>query len=106
MKQLLLVLLTLLMPSPRTSLLKELDRTLAERAIYEGYFQQRISVLEGVLAEQDEPARRYGIVRRLALEYSAYSVDSTMRWLGEGRDIAVSLGDRDMEDDMDLLTAA
>ena len=106
MKQLLLVLLTLLMPSPRTSLLKELDRTLAERATYEGYFQQRISVLEGVLADQDEPARRYGIVRRLALEYSAYSVDSTMRWLGEGRDIAVSLGDRDMEDDMDLLTAA
>lgn len=105
MKQLIVVLLAFLSSSPQNALLKELDRILEERAIYEGYFRERISVLEGVLADQDEPSKRYGIVRRLAREYSAYSMDSTMRWLEEGRGIAKALGDKDLSDDVSLLMA-
>ena len=79
---------------PAQRLLKELDAALANASTYEGYFQQRTDVLRQLLAGKNTPEQEYEIRKKLASEFSAYSLDSTVVQLTRNRALARQLGDR------------
>ena len=78
---------------PAQRLLKELDAALANASTYEGYFQQRTDVLRQLLAGKNTPEQEYEIRKKLAEEFSAYSLDSTVVQLTRNRALARQLGD-------------
>ena len=78
---------------PAQRLLKELDAALANASTYEGYFQQRTDVLRQLLAGKNTPEQEYEIRKKLASEFSAYSLDSTVVQLTRNRALARQLGD-------------
>ncbi len=78
---------------PTRQLLRELDAALANAATYEGYFQQRTDVLRQMLAGKNTPEQEYEIRKKLASEFTAYSLDSTVVQLGRNRALARQLGD-------------
>lgn len=89
------------------SLLERLDKTLEMKETYQGYFRERVAVLNDVLAEQRDPEQIYNIRKRLALAYKPNSFDSTLNCLLENRALAVSQGDimKEMETDFMLVEA-
>ena len=74
-------------------LLERLDETLEMKETYQGYFKERIVVLNDVLAEQNDPEQIYNIRKRLALAYKPNSFDSTLNFLLANRAHAVLEGD-------------
>jgi len=88
-------------------LLERLDETLEMKETYQGYFKERIAVLNDVLAEQNDPDQIYSIRKRLALAYKPNSFDSTLNFLLSNRALAASEGDRlkEMETDFMLVEA-
>ena len=88
-------------------LLERLDETLEMKDTYQGYFKERIAVLNDVLAEQNDPDQIYNIRKRLALAYKPNSFDSTLNFLLSNRALAASEGDRlkEMETDFMLVEA-
>lgn len=88
-------------------LLERLDETLEMKETYQGYFKERIAVLNDVLAEQNDPDQIYNIRKRLALAYKPNSFDSTLNFLLSNRALAASEGDRlkEMETDFMLVEA-
>ena len=88
-------------------LLERLDATLEMKETYQGYFKERIAVLNDVLAEQSDPEQIYNIRKRLALAYKPNSFDSTLNFLLSNRALAASEGDRlkEMEADFMLVEA-
>lgn len=93
--------------TPENPLLERLDATLDMKETYQGYFKERISVLNDVLAEQNDPDQIYNIRKRLALAYKSNSFDSTLNFLLSNRALAASEGDRlkEMETDFMLVEA-
>lgn len=89
------------------TLLERLDETLEMKETYQGYFKERIAVLNDVLAEQNDPDQIYSIRKRLALAYKPNSFDSTLNFLLSNRALAASEGDRlkEMETDFMLVEA-
>ena len=75
------------------SLLVLLDETLEMKETYNGYFKQRIVVLEDVLREQVDPEQMYSIRMKMAQAYRTHSFDSTLNCLLANRELAVSLKD-------------
>ena len=75
------------------ALLRQLDDALASASSYEGYFQQHLQALYGMLDGASSPSQRYELTCRLAEEYAYYSVDSTRACLNRNRQIAETLGD-------------
>ena len=75
------------------SLLVLLDETLEMKETYNGYFKQRIVVLEDVLREQVDPEQMYSIRMKMAQAYRTHSFDSTLNCLLANRELAVSLMD-------------
>lgn len=88
-------------------LLERLDETLEMKETYQGYFKERIAVLNDVLAEQNDPDQIYNLRKRLALAYKPNSFDSTLNFLLSNRALAASEGDRlkEMETDFMLVEA-
>lgn len=88
-------------------LLKTLDETLEMKDTYQGYFYDRVSVLEDVLSEQSDPDQIYNIRKRLASAYKTHSLDSTLNCLWANRELAVASQDRlkVMETDFMLVKA-
>ena len=88
-------------------LLERLDETLEMKETYQGYFKERIAVLNDVLAEQNDPDQIYNIRKRLAQAYKPNSFDSTLNFLLSNRALAASEGDRlkEMETDFMLVEA-
>lgn len=88
-------------------LLERLDETLEMKETYQGYFKERIAVLNDVLEEQNDPDQIYNIRKRLALAYKPNSFDSTLNFLLSNRALAASEGDRlkEMETDFMLVEA-
>ena len=78
---------------PAQRLLRELDAALTNASTYEGYFQQRIDVLRQLLQGKNTPEQEYEIRKKLASEFSAYSMDSTVVQLDRNRALARQLGD-------------
>lgn len=75
------------------SLLMLLDETLEMKETYNGYFKQRIVVLEDVLREQVDPEQMYSIRMKMAQAYRTHSFDSTLNCLLANRELAVALKD-------------
>lgn len=89
------------------SLLERLDVTLEMKDTYQGYFKERIAVLNAVLAEQNDPEQIYNIRKRLAHSYRTHSFDSTLSCLMANRTMALAKGDgqKCMETDFMLVEA-
>lgn len=87
-----------------SALLERLDRTLEMKEVYEGYFIERVSVMKHILSEQRDSIQIYSLNRRIADEYKAYSLDSTVAYLQKNRKMAMESGDsfRLLETDLQL----
>ena len=90
---------------PTQRLLRELDAALANASTYEGYFQQRTDVLRQMLAGKNTPEQEYEIRKKLASEFTAYSLDSTVVQLGRNRALARQLGDAYRQAETDFALA-
>ena len=90
---------------PTRQLLRELDAALANAATYEGYFQQRTDVLRQMLAGKNTPEQEYETRKKLASEFEAYSLDSTVVQLGRNRALARQLGDAYRQAETDFALA-
>ena len=90
---------------PAQQLLRELDAALANAATYEGYFRQRTDVLRQMLAGRNTPEQEYEIRKKLASEFTAYSLDSTVVQLGRNRALARQLGDAYRQAETDFALA-
>ena len=90
---------------PTRQLLRELDAALANAATYEGYFQQRTDVLRQMLAGKNTPEQEYEIRKKLASEFTAYSLDSTVVQLDRNRALARQLGDAYRQAETDFALA-
>lgn len=89
----------------RSELLSELEEVLSRKDVYEGYFNDRLNVMKSILAEQDDLQQRYNINKRLADEYFAHSMDSTVRYIDECRKIALQTDDGQKLIETDILLA-
>ena len=90
---------------PTQQLLRELDAALANASTYEGYFQQRADVLRQMLAGKNTPEQEYEIRKKLASEFSSYSMDSTVVQLSRNRTLARQLGDAYRQAETDFALA-
>ena len=90
---------------PTRQLLRELDAALANASTYEGYFQQRTDVLRQMLAGKNTPEQEYEIRKKLASEFTAYSLDSTVVQLDRNRALARQLGDAYRQAETDFALA-
>lgn len=89
----------------KNPLLTRLDETLTMKDDYESYFLDRLDVLKHVLAEQEDPEQLYNLNKRIADEYKAFSLDSTMVYLNKNSKIALEMNDRHKKIETDILTA-
>ena len=85
--------------------LQRLDETLAMKETYEEYFRLRISVLQDLLTPKSTPEQQYDINKKIADEFSSYSMDSTVLYLEKNRDIANRLGDIYKKTETDFMLA-
>ena len=85
--------------------LQRLDETLAMKDTYEEYFRLRISVLRDLLTPKSTPEQQYDINKKIAEEFSSYSLDSTVLYLDKNRAIAGSLGDGYRKAETDFMLA-
>ena len=85
--------------------LRDLDRALADKALYEQVFLKRVDLLREVLREQDDSQWRYGINRRIAREFRSYSMDSALHYINKNRDIARECGIADWMLESELMRA-
>ena len=90
---------------PAPQLLRELDAALANASTYEGYFQQRTDVLRQLLQGKNTPEQEYEIRKKLASEFAAYSLDSTIVQLNRNRTLARQLGDAYRQAETDFALA-
>lgn len=86
-------------------LLDRLDYTLEMKDVYDGYFQEKVAMLKNLVADSKDSANIYDLNKRIAKEYEAYSLDSTVTWLRKNRDMAVTAGDGFRLLETDLLLA-
>ncbi len=73
--------------------LERLDDVLSKKHIYEQYLLDRVGVLKSVMSEQKDPLQTYNISKRVAQEFMAYSMDSTMFYLDYCRKLALEADD-------------
>ena len=90
---------------PVERVLRELDAALANASTYEGYFLQRTGMLRQMLQGKNTPEQEYEIRKKLASEFEAYSLDSTVVQLTRNRQIARQLGDTYRQAETDFLLA-
>ncbi len=76
--------------SPESDRLERLDEVLDNKALYEGYFEERAAVLKEVLSEQTDNEQKHNICMRLADLYRANSRDSAIYYLQAARAYATN----------------
>ena len=91
--------------TPSEPLLRELDATLQNASVYEGYFHQRTGMLRQMLEGRNSPEQEYEIRRKLASEFSSYSMDSTIVQLNRNRALARQMGDAYRQAETDFALA-
>lgn len=69
----------------KNPVLRRLDETLAMKSTYDSYFFQRIGILRQLASTGGSP---YEVNKSLALEFSGYSLDSTVFYLERNLEIA------------------
>ena len=91
--------------TPVEPLLRELDAVLQNTAVYEGYLHQRTGMLRQMLEQRNSPEQEYEIRRKLASEFSSYSMDSTIVQLNRNRALAREMGDAYRQAETDFALA-
>lgn len=86
-------------------LLEKLDQTLAMKATYENYFQERVGMLRSLRNERNTPQQEYEINRKIADEYAAHCLDSAVLYLNRNRELARSLQDPYRQAETDFMLA-
>ena len=86
-------------------LLETLDKTLENKALYAGYFNDKVNVLKEVLNEQTDPEQVFNIDMRLADAYRANCKDSVLVYLGHAGEAAGKAGRPDLAAIVDFSTA-
>lgn len=86
-------------------LLHRLDEALAMKETYASYLEQRVGMLRQMLDGRNTLAQTYEIDKRIAEEYSSYSMDSTVAYLERNRIVARELGDPVRQAEADFLLA-
>ena len=86
-------------------LLETLDKTLENKALYAGYFNDKVNVLKEVLNEQTDPEQVFNIDMRLADAYRANCKDSVLVYLTQAREAAGKAGRQDLAAIVDFRTA-
>ncbi len=86
-------------------LLELLDKTLENKPLYEGYFNDRVNVLKEILDEQTDPEQIFNLNMRLADAYRANSKDSVLVYLRKARDAAGKCGRKDLAATADFKSA-
>lgn len=85
--------------------LRQLDAILAQKSIYEEHFLEKVDMLKSLLALKNDSLHIYDLDRRVAYEYSSYSMDSTLVYLAGCRKAAEALGDRERVLETDIAVA-
>lgn len=86
-------------------LLEILDKTLENKPLYEGYFNDKVNVLKEVLSEQTDPEQVFNLDIRLADAYRANCKDSVLVYLTQAREAAGKAGRPDLAAIVDFRTA-
>ena len=86
-------------------LLEILDKTLENKPLYEGYFNDKVNVLKEVLNEQTDPKQVFNLDMRLADAYRANCKDSVLVYLTQAREAAGKAGRPDLAAIVDFRTA-
>ena len=86
-------------------LLEILDKTLENKPLYEGYFNDKVNVLKEVLNEQTDPEQVFNLDMRLADAYRANCKDSVLVYLTQARETAGNAGRPDLAAIVDFRTA-
>lgn len=86
-------------------LLEILDKTLENKLLYEGYFNDKVNVLKEVLNEQTDPEQVFNLDMRLADAYRANCKDSVLVYLTQAREAAGKAGRPDLAAIVDFRTA-
>ena len=86
-------------------LLETLDKTLENKALYAGYFNDKVNVLKEVLNEQTDPEQVFNLDMRLADAYRANCKDSVLVYLTQAREAAGKAGRPDLAAIVDFRTA-
>lgn len=69
-------------------LLSQLDDALAERPVYESHFLERLNSQKGLASLNIPREQLYEINKKIAREYSAYSLDSTVAYLNRNLELS------------------
>ena len=99
----LVILFTGACSTPPDSSLSELEKTLNQKDVYDEAFKKRIELLQEVCAEQDNPEKEYAINRRIAIEFSSYSMDSSISNILRNLDIAKNLHNKKWQTESELM---
>lgn len=86
-------------------LLEILDKTLENKPLYEGYFNDKVNVLKEVLNEQTDTEQVFNLDMRLADAYRANCKDSVLVYLTQAREAAGKAGRPDLAAIVDFRTA-
>ena len=86
-------------------LLEILDKTLENKPLYEGYFNDKVNVLKEVLNEQTDPEQVFNLDMRLADAYRANCKDSVLVYLTQAREAAGKAGRPDLAAIVDFRTS-
>lgn len=78
--------------SGNEDLYRRLDIALADKGVYEDYFNGRVSDLKTVLAEQTDPDNVFNMNMRIADAYRVNSLDSALLYLRNAVQTAISAG--------------
>ena len=78
------------------SLLRVLDKTIAERAVYTAEKEQKIDEIKRVLQNERSPKERFQLNNRLIGEYQSFICDSALRYIDRNIQLANDLNNREM----------
>ncbi|HWK59522.1 MAG TPA: DUF6377 domain-containing protein [Parapedobacter sp.] len=87
------------------SLLRVLDKTIAERAVYTAEKEQKIDEIKRVLQNERSPEERFQLNNRLIGEYQSFICDSALRYIDRNIQLANDLNNREMIDESRLRLA-
>lgn len=88
--------------SSSSDTLKQLDNALSMKETYDNYLLQKVSVLRQVLGDSHNPQQIYQTNKRIAEEFSAYSMDSTLHYLQKNLALAQRMKDNYKETETDM----
>ena len=87
------------------SLLKVLDKAIAERAVYIAQKEQKIDELKQMLQQEESAAKRYQLNNELIVEYQSFKCDSALAYIDRNIQVADELNNDDYINESRLRSA-